>query len=259
MPWVRATLRGKTVLAKAQIDGQLDVHDGRVEVRYNPRDGRLYRASASNVVVLDPQLLEEEFCGPAVAVDASKPKKRGPPGGSAKVAATRAAREAVLQADPGEQPGVRTGVSEAWTDGACSGNPGPAGLGIVLFEDGLRTEISEYLGHATNNIAELTAVLRALELVPPDRPLVVHTDSQYSIGVLQKGWKAKANVELVETIKQRLASHGATRLVYTPGHAGVALNERADSLARMAVSTRSSSRTSRSAVASSERASETER
>ena len=123
-------------------------------------------------------------------------------------------------------------------------------MGIVLFEDGMRTEISEYLGRATNNIAELTAVLRALELVSPERPLIVHTDSQYSIGVLQKGWKAKANVDLVENIRHLLAERRATRLVYTPGHAGVALNERADGLARMAVSTGSSSKTSSRAVAS---------
>ena len=78
-----------------------------------------------------------------------------------------------------------------------------------------------------------------LEMVPEDRALLVHTDSQYSVGVLQKGWKAKANVELIQSIRQALGRRSRTRLVYTPGHAGVELNERADRLARMAVSTRS--------------------
>ncbi len=52
-----------------------------------------------------------------------------------------------------------------WTDGACTGNPGPAGIGVVVIEGGERSELSEYLGDATNNIAELTAIERGLELV----------------------------------------------------------------------------------------------
>lgn len=115
----------------------------------------------------------------------------------------------------------------------------------MLVEDGVQTEVSEYLGHGTNNIAELTAILRALQMVPAERPLLVRTDSQYSIGVLQKGWKAKANVQLVADIKNALAERRSTRLLYTPGHAGVELNEAADRLARMAISVRGSSKTTR--------------
>jgi ribonuclease HI len=96
----------------------------------------------------------------------------------------------------------------------------------------------------TNNIAELTAILRALEEVAElERPVVIHTDSQYSIGVLQKGWKAKANTDLVASVKKKLAARTSrARLTYVPGHAGVPLNERADALAREAVSTRTSRR-----------------
>jgi ribonuclease HI len=68
----------------------------------------------------------------------------------------------------------------------------------------------------------------------------VHTDSQYAIGVLTKGWKAKANQALIAGVKVALAKRSAWRLVYVPGHAGVPLNERADELAREAVRTRSS-------------------
>jgi ribonuclease HI len=97
----------------------------------------------------------------------------------------------------------------------------------------------EYLGEATNNVAELTGILRALEWIPPEAAsIVVHTDSQYAIGVLSKGWKAKANGELVARAKKVVQQRGA-RLVYVPGHAGVPLNERADELAREAVSSRS--------------------
>jgi ribonuclease HI len=228
MPWVRATLRGKSILARTRATGELDAHDGRVEVRYNPKDGRMYRALQSNLVVTDPTPLDDSFCGPAAPVEKAaatghartpaRPKRKEP-------------EAAAVAADGAD------GV-EVWTDGACTGNPGPAGLGIVLTDGDERVEVSEYLGHATNNIAELTAILRALQMVAQDRPLRVHTDSQYSVGVLQKGWKAKANVELIQSIRLALSQRPHTRLVYTPGHAGVELNERADQLARMAVSTR---------------------
>jgi ribonuclease HI len=96
----------------------------------------------------------------------------------------------------------------------------------------------EYLGMATNNVAELTAILRAVEWLPQGAgAAVVHTDSQYAIGVLQKGWKAKANGELVAKAKLAVTERQA-RLVYVPGHAGVPLNERADALAREAIATR---------------------
>jgi ribonuclease HI len=110
---------------------------------------------------------------------------------------------------------------------------------VLVGPDGKMHEGLEYLGVATNNVAELTAILRALEWIPREaRAIVVHTDSQYAIGVLQKGWKAKANGELVARTKQAVEQRGA-RLTYVPGHSGVPLNERADELAREAITTRS--------------------
>ena len=91
---------------------------------------------------------------------------------------------------------------------------------------------------ATNNIAELTAILRVLELV--DNPLssvVIHTDSAYSIGVLSKGWKAKANKELIFRIKQHLSNMPNVTLKKVKGHAGVPENELVDDLARHASET----------------------
>jgi ribonuclease HI len=124
----------------------------------------------------------------------------------------------------------------AYTDGACSGNPGPAGSGVVLISPkGKMHEGFEYLGTATNNVAELTAILKAVEWLPPSAcAVVVHTDSQYAIGVIQKGWKPKVNQELVRRTKEAVEARGA-RLVYVPGHSGVPLNERADELAREAI------------------------
>ena len=94
--------------------------------------------------------------------------------------------------EPGSATAPKPHEWIAFTDGACSGNPGPAGAGFVVIEPGGKIhEGFEYLGEATNNVAELTAVLRGLQGVPDvGAPVRVHTDSGYAIGVLQKGWKA---------------------------------------------------------------------
>jgi ribonuclease HI len=215
MPWIVATLRGQRVIARANPDRTLAVEGGRVEVRYKPNDGRAYRASPQNLdVPSDSPLLEDDACGP---VAESKPAPK----------ATKLPTH-----------GVPADAWIAYTDGACSGNPGPAGSGVVIVSpDGKIHEGFESLGEATNNVAELTAILRAVEWIPSRaRAIVVHTDSQYAIGVLQKGWKAKVNQELVARTKKLVHARGA-KLVYVPGHAGVALNERADALAREAVQT----------------------
>jgi len=221
MPWTVATLRGQRVLARAKADGSLAAESGRVEIRYNPNDGRVYHAAARNLEVSGEPLMPDETCGPA-----------GQPPETA-----RKAGKAPAPAVP-HPPGGWI----AYTDGACSGNPGPAGCGIVLVSpDGKMHEGLEYLGQATNNVAELTAILRAVEWAPAEvKALTIHTDSQYAIGVLQKGWKAKANQELISRAKEAVRARGA-RLVYVPGHQGVALNERADELAREAVQTRRTS------------------
>ena len=123
-----------------------------------------------------------------------------------------------------------------FTDGAALGNPGPMGIGVVLVAGAHRKEISEYLGVGTNNVAELTAVLRALEAVKDrDRPVLVHSDSNYAIGVLAKGWKAKANQELVARIRAVGAAFRRLHFVKVEGHAGVPENERCDELAREAI------------------------
>lgn len=126
-----------------------------------------------------------------------------------------------------------------WTDGACTGNPGPAGIGVVVLEGGKRKEHAEYLGMGTNNIAELTAVLRGLDLVADrERPVRIYTDSTYAIGVLSMGWKAKANTELVAEIRDALVRFPDARFVKVPGHSGVPENERCDALARGAITSR---------------------
>lgn len=223
MPWVEATLRGQKVLARAKADGALDVSGGRVEIRYRPNDTKSYRAALANLVIVPgaPVHPEEECVEGKKAV-----KKKA---GAAKSPA---------------HPTANTGLHAQWiayTDGACSGNPGPAGSGMVVIAPGGKIyEGHEYLGTATNNVAEITAILRGLEAIPREADTVaVHTDSKYAIGVLTLGWKAKVNQELIRRTRETLAGRNV-RLVYVPGHAGVPMNERADELAREAVRSASS-------------------
>ena len=221
MPWIEALLRGQAVLARGNEQGQLLAQGGRVEVRYKPNDGRAYHAAVAN---LSPKpggrILPDDACAPAEAV--ASPSKAATKAGASSAASKEAA----------------TAEWVAYTDGACSGNPGPAGSGMVVIAPGGKIhEGFEFLGHGTNNIAELTAVLRGAECIPKDaQTAAVMTDSKYAIGVLTKGWKAKVNQELIAHARQVLAGRNL-RVVYVPGHSGVPLNERADELAREAVRT----------------------
>jgi len=208
MPWIRHRLRDADVWAKVDKSGALVTdRDGRVEIVYKAEPGaKVYRAGARNLTSPSGEPVEIEVGEP---VPQSKPTSAEPPANAIHV----------------------------WTDGACTGNPGPAGLGVVIIDGKERRELSEFLGMGTNNIAELMAILRGLEEVRDrERPVIVYSDSAYSIGLLSKNWKAKANVELVEKLRKLVRQFADLRFVKVAGHAGVALNERVDELARLAVS-----------------------
>lgn len=230
MPWIAKSLRGAKVLARCDDRGQLAVEGGRVEIRYKPADGRAYRATANNLEsVPGATVLPDDHCAPADAA----PDPKSPSKGKSAKPKTK---------PPAKAPDHPNGAIIVYADGACSGNPGPAGLGVVVVDGDEKRELSEYLGQGTNNIAELTAILRAAEsLAGREKPVRIYTDSRYSIGVLTQGWKAKKNPELVATVKRALADVPDVELHYVPGHAGVALNEHADALAREAVDNRKSS------------------
>lgn len=206
MPWLRRTLRDSLVYAKARTDGSLVVgKDGRVEIKYKlDENAKSYNASAKNLTL--------------------------PPEGGDELLPD-------IERAPTQHPGDAVVV---YTDGACSGNPGPMGIGVVVMDGAERKEISEYLGIGTNNIAELTAIERALDTIAePGKLVLVHSDSSYAIGLLSQGWKAKANTELVERIRAKAARFPRLRFVKVEGHAGVPENERCDQLAREAVLRRS--------------------
>ena len=138
-------------------------------------------------------------------------------------------------------------VCDIFTDGACSGNPGPGGWGAILRYRGTEKELNGYEAETTNNRMELLAAIVALETLK--RPLTVrlHTDSQYlrdGITKWIKGWKAKGwltaarepvkNRDLWERLDQVRARHDIA-FHWVRGHSGHPENERADALARAAI------------------------
>jgi ribonuclease HI len=202
--WVRADEAGRPVLDA----------DGRAEMKYRESDAKSYRPLPGN-------LMPDH--GPPPAPSTSPERKRPR-----------------LEPAKKRAPSVGGPAVEIWTDGACSGNPGPMGIGVVVIDGGQRREKGEYLGVGTNNIAELTAIERGIDLAnggDAGRRLRVYTDSSYAIGVLDKGWKAKANQELIARLKRLLAPLDV-EFVKVAGHAGVPENERCDELARDAITGR---------------------
>lgn len=123
-----------------------------------------------------------------------------------------------------------------YTDGACSGNPGPMGIGILLVSGKHMKQTYKYLGTGTNNIAELTAILEALKAIKdPSREIELFTDSAYCIGLFTKGWKAKKNTELVNEIKTLLKKFPKLTFKKVKGHSDNWGNNKADSLAVYAI------------------------
>ncbi len=134
-----------------------------------------------------------------------------------------------------------------YTDGACSGNPGPGGWGAVLMSGGHERELSGGEPLTTNNRMEIMAAIAALEALTRPCRVDLHTDSQYlRQGITEwiAGWKARGwktadkkpvkNEDLWKRLDAARARH-EVRWHWVKGHAGHPLNERADGLARDAI------------------------
>ena len=129
-------------------------------------------------------------------------------------------------------------VIEIYTDGACSGNPGPAAIGVhIIYNNGKIEEISKSIGHGTNNIAELIAIQTGLEAVKKYNPdkVIIYTDSQYCQGVLSKNWKINSNKSIILEIKKIMSHFKEIDIIHIRGHSGHPQNERANELATKAI------------------------
>ncbi len=137
---------------------------------------------------------------------------------------------------------------EIWSDGACTGNPGPGGWGTIISINGNIKELSGRLQRTTNNIMEMTGALEGIKRTPEGSSITLISDSQYLVkGMTQwlKNWKKKGwkkadgkdvlNRELWMQL-DREAQKRNIRWIWVKGHAGHPENERCDELARKAIS-----------------------
>ena len=135
-------------------------------------------------------------------------------------------------------------VVELWTDGACSGNPGPGGWAAILRWNSHERELSGGEADTTNNRMELMSVIMGLAAITRPMDVVIHTDSSYVEQAFTRGWldtwrrngwrtaakQPVKNQDLWERLYEEASRH---QVVFkrVAGHAGVELNERADQLA----------------------------
>jgi ribonuclease HI len=133
---------------------------------------------------------------------------------------------------------------EIYTDGACSGNPGPGGWGAILRYNGIEKELSGGEAQTTNNRMELKGVIAALSALKEPCTVELYSDSKYVIEALEKGWavswrekgwrradrKPALNPDLWETLLELIAEH-EMHYHWVKGHADNAFNNRCDALA----------------------------
>lgn len=133
---------------------------------------------------------------------------------------------------------------DIYSDGACSGNPGPGGYGTVLVYNGIEKELSEGFESTTNNRMELLGCITGLECLKEPCEVTVTSDSKYLCDAINQGWleswkargwkkadkKPVLNQELWERLDRQLSVHKVT-FKWIKGHNGHKYNERCDTLA----------------------------
>lgn len=212
--WKRMMFKKNKVWVAADNSGKPLVKNGKVLIKYQMKQEYEYWVHEKGVFPITP---DREATGPcdsntATPVKPASDRKR-----------------------PKEHDMPASGAIHVYTDGASSGNPGPAGIGVYIHYKGKEKEISRYIGIATNNVAELEAIRAGLlALKSRDKPVRVYTDSTYATGVLTLGWKIRKNIELVQRVKEIMNRFGNLTVIQVKGHAGDAGNELANRLAMRA-------------------------
>jgi len=202
------------------VDSQGDpvIKDGKVLIKYQLKQDYEYWVNRNNVS----------------PIDSPPPQAKTRPQGKApkkKLAGDKASDESTAWDESAYADKICV-----FTDGASSGNPGPSGIGVVLRYGAHKKEISEFIGNATNNIAELKAIQTALSAVKDkSKPVRLFTDSKYAYGLLVLNWKAKKNQEIVDSIKKIKARFKDLKIIKVKGHSGHPGNEKADFLATSAI------------------------
>ena len=207
--WLRMRFKKNKVWMAVDADGRPVVKEGKVLIKYQLKQDYEYWVKKSNVTQLEsPETETFHLSTKTTGRDKQAPLK----------AESLADKICVF------------------TDGASSGNPGPSGIGIVLRYGEHEKEISQFIGHATNNIAELKAIEAGLAaLKNRDISVRLFTDSNYAYGLLVLNWKAKSNQQLVASIKKKMTGFKDLKIIKVKGHSGHPENERADYLATSAI------------------------
>lgn len=163
-----------------------------------------------------------------------------------------ASRCAAAACGPGEtQRGVEALDVTIYTDGACSGNPGPGGWAAILIADTNQKEISGFAAETTNNRMELTAVVEGLKALKRPCDVHVRSDSSYLVNAFRKrwianwqknGWRTSAgrpveNQDLWQELLASMRPH-QVQFEWVKGHSENPLNNRCDELARQAIKRR---------------------
>ena len=117
-----------------------------------------------------------------------------------------------------------------YTDGACRGNPGPGGWGVIILEKDKKIVFGGNEIETTNNRMELTAVIEGLKQISKGTPVKIFSDSTYVINTMTKNWKRKKNNDLWDALDNQVLS----RIIewnWVKGHSGNTFNEEADKIA----------------------------
>lgn len=210
--WERMSFKGNKVWVAFTRDGKLLENKDKVLIKYNLTQDYEYWIKKESLEPLDQAVPAGAKTSPH-SPNSPKSSKQGH-----------------------HQENLPKDCIQIYTDGASSGNPGPAGIGALLIYHENQKQISQSIGIATNNIAELTAIKIAIShLKRYDLPVRIFSDSSYAIGVLTKESQPQANKELVLEIRRLIQNFKEIKFIKVKGHAGIKENEVADFLATSAI------------------------
>ena len=218
--WRRMWFKTNKVWMALDSKGAPLTKDGKVLIKYQLSQDQNYEywVNISNVDPID-----------------SRPQKAPSQNRRNKRKNRSAKNESVSEGEAWDEAAYRDKIC-VFTDGASSGNPGPAGIGVLLRYGEHEKEISRFIGNATNNVAELMAIRTGLSAVKNTaKPVRLFTDSEYAYGLLMLNWKAHKNQQMVASVKEAMARFKDLKIIKVKGHAGHPANERADFLATSAI------------------------